>query len=249
MQSHGNLLLRLYGQARGRASEYWGEKYLDSDRWVRTMGIPDHAEQWDAAQNPDFRNDLDAFAAGINDYVREHPDSIDDEVKVVLPITGADLLAHVQRVLHFTFMVDPEIVAELVEPEKLTVKRSLHGPIVAEKDGKAIALRVVGLDRSGVLQQWWDMARATNLAEFEEAENGVCARLALYADYLVAIADGSVFARGQPIEVMTEEIVGRVFGLECRIVTDPIAGTPMCIPVGRKVDRQRIPPKSLISQL
>lgn len=24
MQSHGNLLLRLYGQARGRAAEYWG---------------------------------------------------------------------------------------------------------------------------------------------------------------------------------------------------------------------------------
>ncbi|MHC5823396.1 MAG: penicillin acylase family protein, partial [Nostoc sp.] len=30
MQSHGDLLLRLYGQARGRAAEYWGEKYLDS---------------------------------------------------------------------------------------------------------------------------------------------------------------------------------------------------------------------------
>jgi acyl-homoserine-lactone acylase len=27
MQSHGNLILRLYGQARGRAAEYWGEKY------------------------------------------------------------------------------------------------------------------------------------------------------------------------------------------------------------------------------
>lgn len=31
MQSHGNLLLRLYGQARGRGAEYWGEEYLDSD--------------------------------------------------------------------------------------------------------------------------------------------------------------------------------------------------------------------------
>lgn len=40
MQSHGNLLLRLYGQARGRASEYWGKEYLESDRWVRTMGVP-----------------------------------------------------------------------------------------------------------------------------------------------------------------------------------------------------------------
>ena len=28
MHSHGNLILRLYGQARGKASEYWGEDYL-----------------------------------------------------------------------------------------------------------------------------------------------------------------------------------------------------------------------------
>ena len=36
--SHGDLLLRLYGQARGRAAEYWGERYLESDRWLRTDG-------------------------------------------------------------------------------------------------------------------------------------------------------------------------------------------------------------------
>ena len=26
MQNHGNLILRLYGQARGRSAEYWGSK-------------------------------------------------------------------------------------------------------------------------------------------------------------------------------------------------------------------------------
>ena len=40
MESHGNLLLKLYGRARGRAAEYWGEKHLAEDRYVRTMGIP-----------------------------------------------------------------------------------------------------------------------------------------------------------------------------------------------------------------
>ena len=33
MQSHGNLILRLYGQARGQAAEFWGEDYLESDRF------------------------------------------------------------------------------------------------------------------------------------------------------------------------------------------------------------------------
>ena len=40
MKNHANLILRLYGEARGRAAEYWGESYLASDRYLRTMGVP-----------------------------------------------------------------------------------------------------------------------------------------------------------------------------------------------------------------
>jgi len=85
-QSHGNLILRLYGQGRGRAAEYWGEDYLDSDRWVRTMEIPTRAQVWYAAQSPEFRRYLDAFAKGVNAYVQAHPEAIADEVEAVLPI-------------------------------------------------------------------------------------------------------------------------------------------------------------------
>src|SRR4028119_1111037 len=113
MQSHGDLILRLYGQARGRAAEYFGEKYLDSDKYVRTMGIPARARVWYEAQNPTMRGYLDAFAAGINAYAKEHPKQINDEVKQVLPVDGADVLAHVQRVIHFTFVVNPQSVASL----------------------------------------------------------------------------------------------------------------------------------------
>jgi iron complex transport system ATP-binding protein len=55
-----------------------------------------------------------------------------------------------------------------------------------------------------------------------------------YADYLVAMRSGQILAQGKPTEVMTEEIVREVFGLESRILTDPVAGTPMCVPIGRK---------------
>lgn len=286
MQSHGNLLLRLYGQARGRASEYWGKEYLESDRWVRTMGVPKRAQEWYKAQNPAFRNYLDAFAAGINRYAQEHTELIDHEVEVVLPVTAVDVLAHVQRVLNFTFVVDPQQVAEVsneahspgsngwaiapahsasgkalllanphlywsdlflwyeaqltapginaygaalvgtpvleiafndflgwthtvnthdgwdayelklaeggyrwdgqikafekekqvlkvkqadgrLREEPLVVRRSIHGPVVTQKDGTAIAIRVVGLDQPRALEQWWDMARATQFNQFE----------------------------------------------------------------------------------
>lgn len=55
-----------------------------------------------------------------------------------------------------------------------------------------------------------------------------------YADYLVAVKDGRIFAAGSPTLVMTEETIREVFALECRVVPDPVMGTPMCVPIGRK---------------
>jgi iron complex transport system ATP-binding protein len=56
---------------------------------------------------------------------------------------------------------------------------------------------------------------------------------ARYADRLVMIAGGDVAAAGPPAEVLTEERVQEVFGLECRIIPDPVSGTPLMLPVGR----------------
>ena len=293
--SHGDLILRLYGQGRGQAAEYWGEKYLSSDRYVRTMGIPKRAQQWYEAQQPQMREALDAFATGINAYVQENPNQIDEEVKVVLPVTGVDVLAHIQRVLHFHFVVNPLQVASFsldsttrtddsainlgsnawaiapnhsvngramllanphlpwsdlfllyeaqlespefnaygatlvgmpfltiafnnylgwtltvnpfdgadiykltlsdrgylwdgdvrpfeqetqllkikqadgIREERLTVMHSVHGPVIAQNAEQALALRVVGLDRPHILQQFWQMTQAANLQQFEAA--------------------------------------------------------------------------------
>ncbi|MEO0458290.1 MAG: ABC transporter ATP-binding protein [Cyanobacteria bacterium P01_A01_bin.114] len=59
-----------------------------------------------------------------------------------------------------------------------------------------------------------------------------------YGDYLIAMKTGRVYARGQPHQVMTEDLVQSVFGLDCRIINDPVAGTPLCIPIGRKGQRR-----------
>ncbi|MGK7923649.1 MAG: acylase [Spirulina sp.] len=111
MQSHGNLILRLYGQGRGKAAEYWGEEYLQSDRYVRRMGIPDRARVWYEEQSPEIQQYLEAFATGINLYVEEHPEEINDELETILPVTGSDVLAHIQRVIHFNFLVSDREVA------------------------------------------------------------------------------------------------------------------------------------------
>ncbi|HEY7544358.1 MAG TPA: acylase [Blastocatellia bacterium] len=288
MHSHGDLILRLYGQARGRAAEYWGQNYLASDRWVRMVSIPERAREWLKAQSPAFRRYLDSFAAGINDYAREHRDRISDEVEVVLPVDAVDVLAHSERVINYTFVTNQGAMfaanralsekgsntwaiaparsasrhamllanphldwedlflfyeAQLTAPgvnaygatlvgfpvmgiafndylgwshtvnthdgydlyeltlveggyrwdggvrafetaeqtfkvkqadgsfkeEKLALKRSVHGPVIAEKSNRAVALRAAGIDRPGMLEEWWDMARAKNLSQFQAA--------------------------------------------------------------------------------
>jgi acyl-homoserine-lactone acylase len=301
MHSHADRILRLYGEARGRAAEYWGESYYDSDVWVRANGIPDRATEWYDAQTPYLKLYIEAFVAGVNAYAIAHPERISNEVAVVLPIEPADIFAHVQRVLHFGFLANPSAIdaairnwqantppgdaagpvetsgsnawaiapsrsangnamllanphlpwdgfytwyeAHLIGPdidaygatlvgfplpgiafnrdlgwthtvntldgwdlfqlsldrdgyrwdgrvrpieretvslrvkqadgslrtERLELRRSAHGPILAEQEGRALALRVAGLDRSGIFAQTWNMLRARNLTMFENA--------------------------------------------------------------------------------
>jgi iron complex transport system ATP-binding protein len=56
---------------------------------------------------------------------------------------------------------------------------------------------------------------------------------ARYADHLVAIRSGEVYAEGRPAEVVTEAMVSDVFGLRSRVVVDPVSGTPLILPIGR----------------
>jgi len=314
MRAHGDLILRLYGQARGRGAEYWGPEYVETDRWVRTVGIPERARAWYDAQSPGFRRNLDAFASGMNAYAKEHANEIADDVEVVLPVDGADVLAHGQRAIHFTFIAGPETAAaaragagsntwaiapsrsasgnalllqnphlpwsdlflftegQIVSPgvdvygatlvgfpvlaiafndhlgwshtvntydgadlyeialapggyrweggeralevseqtiqvkgageEKLTVKKTVHGPIVLEEGTRAVALRVAGLDAPGMLEEWWDMGRARNLTEFEAALKRLQIPLfnVMYADregHILYVFGGRVPRRAQ----------------------------------------------------
>lgn len=115
MHNHANLILRLYGRARGRAAEYWGEDYLDSDRWVWTVGIPTIAGDWQQKHSPMYQKLLGAFAKGMNDYAERYPDKIAPNCKIVLPVTPQDTMAQVLQSIHFTFVVNQGVVGSLAE--------------------------------------------------------------------------------------------------------------------------------------
>ncbi|MFJ6000756.1 ABC transporter ATP-binding protein [Arthrobacter sp. NPDC092385] len=56
---------------------------------------------------------------------------------------------------------------------------------------------------------------------------------ARYADHLIAMRDGRIVAEGAPSAVVTEDTVSGVFDLACRVIEDPVSGTPMVVPIGR----------------
>lgn len=54
-----------------------------------------------------------------------------------------------------------------------------------------------------------------------------------YADHMIAMKDGRILAEGRPVDIVTEELVGEVFGMRCSVIADPASATPMVVPLGR----------------
>jgi iron complex transport system ATP-binding protein len=46
----------------------------------------------------------------------------------------------------------------------------------------------------------------------------------------VVLHDGRVTTTGPPSAVLTPDLVADVFGLRCRVVPDPVTGTPAVFP-------------------
>lgn len=53
---------------------------------------------------------------------------------------------------------------------------------------------------------------------------------ARFASRMIALKDGRVLCQGTPSEVVTEAVLQSVFALPCRIIPDPLHGTPHVIP-------------------
>lgn len=54
-----------------------------------------------------------------------------------------------------------------------------------------------------------------------------------YADHMVAMRAGRIVAEGAPHDVVSATLVRDVFNLTCRIISDPVSGTPLVVPIGR----------------
>jgi iron complex transport system ATP-binding protein len=62
---------------------------------------------------------------------------------------------------------------------------------------------------------------------------------ARYADHLVVMAEGRVLREGAPADVLDVDCVREAFGLVAQVVPDPVTGSPLVVPAGRRTKRVR----------
>lgn len=55
-----------------------------------------------------------------------------------------------------------------------------------------------------------------------------------YATHLIALRDGRIVAEGAPKAIVTADLIERIYGLRCTIIEDPVAHTPLVVPLGRR---------------
>ncbi|NEG80300.1 ATP-binding cassette domain-containing protein [Pantoea agglomerans] len=91
---------------------------------------------------------------------------------------------------------------------------------------------------------WLDIAHQIELLELMQDLNQQYGRTLVvvlhdlnqacrYASHLIAMRDGKIIAEGKPAEIVTPELIEAIYGLRCIIINDPVAGTPMIVPLGR----------------
>jgi acyl-homoserine-lactone acylase len=56
-----------------------------------------------------------------------------------------------------------------LETRRFTMRKTHHGPILAARDGKLLAIRMAKFESDGWLREWYDMTRATSLAALKRA--------------------------------------------------------------------------------
>ncbi|MBH9965789.1 ABC transporter ATP-binding protein [[Bacillus] enclensis] len=54
-----------------------------------------------------------------------------------------------------------------------------------------------------------------------------------YAHNIVAIRDQKIYAQGKPESIISCQLVKNVFDMDCQVTSDPLFGTPLCIPFGK----------------
>lgn len=61
---------------------------------------------------------------------------------------------------------------------------------------------------------------------------------ARYADHIFAMKNGKLVAEGAPKDILTEDLINEIYGMRCKVIEDPVYGTPYIIPIGKQAEQR-----------
>jgi penicillin amidase len=153
----------------GRLAEVFGESALDVDRFARTVGFWRAAQVESAALDPETRRSLEAYVAGINAFIAQHPGRLGAEFNLLQVVPDVwqveDVVAYGKLIgwtmglnweaellrLQLVARMDPIHAAEL-EPDYPHIN-----PIILDAVGSEAGTRL--LATAGLLLNEYDKVR------------------------------------------------------------------------------------------
>jgi len=54
-----------------------------------------------------------------------------------------------------------------------------------------------------------------------------------YSDNLIVMKSGAIVAQGHPSDVITSDLLLDTFGLQAKVIDDPVSERPLIVPIGR----------------
>ncbi|TYP74343.1 penicillin acylase family protein [Aquimarina intermedia] len=111
MTNHANLILKLYGESRGKSSEYFGTG-LERDTYLNLFGLTEYSETIYNKFSEEERMMVNAFVEGINLYAEKNKSRLNKDNLQVLPVVPTDVVAHYLRLFYFEFLINRNLSVE-----------------------------------------------------------------------------------------------------------------------------------------
>lgn len=158
MKNHGDLILKLYGEARGASAELWGQGF-EVNKAMHELGIIDQLETSYSSLEPQYQQMLTAFADGVNAYAEKHRSSLNEDYLKIIPVRETDIIAHYFRVINYEFLIKRKLQA---------TQRSMAGSNAWAVSGKKTSTGNAMLVANPHL--WWSGAMLWHEQQFTTTE-------------------------------------------------------------------------------
>ena len=111
-----------------------------------------------------------------------------------------------------------------VEARRATFRKTHHGPVVAEHEGRPVALRLAKLDEGGWFDQWLAMAKAGGRDRVEvfddELRRRGARRVEVERALRRALEGDGLALRFEPVADLADPLVPRIVGAEASVRLD-----------------------------